>query len=52
MDTMAKLPISVCIITFNEEKNIVDCLESVNWVDEIVVVDSLLLLPVPHFPNK
>jgi glycosyltransferase involved in cell wall biosynthesis len=40
MDTMGKLPISVCIITFNEEKNIVDCLESVNWVDEIVVVDS------------
>ena len=37
---MRKLPISVCIITFNEEKNIVDCLESVNWVDEIVVVDS------------
>jgi glycosyltransferase involved in cell wall biosynthesis len=40
MDTMRKPPISVCIITFNEEKNIVDCLESVNWVDEIVVVDS------------
>jgi glycosyltransferase involved in cell wall biosynthesis len=37
---MRKPPISVCIITFNEEKNIVDCLESVNWVDEIVVVDS------------
>ena len=32
--------LSVCIITFNEERNIVDCLESVKWADEIVVVDS------------
>ena len=26
--------------TFNEEKNLRECLESVSWVDEIVVVDS------------
>lgn len=32
--------ISVCIITRNEEKKIRDCLESVCWADEIVVVDS------------
>ena len=32
--------ISVCIITFNEERNITDCLQSVMWADEIVVVDS------------
>jgi glycosyltransferase involved in cell wall biosynthesis len=32
--------ISVVIITFNEEKNIRDCLESISWVDEIIVVDS------------
>jgi glycosyltransferase involved in cell wall biosynthesis len=32
--------ISVTVITFNEEKNIKDCLESVKWADEIVVVDS------------
>ena len=31
--------ISVVINTFNEEKNIKGCLESVKWVDEIVVVD-------------
>jgi glycosyltransferase involved in cell wall biosynthesis len=36
-----KYPISVCIITFNEESRIRDCLESVKWVDEIIVVDSL-----------
>lgn len=38
---MGRPPISACIITFNEEKNIRDCLESVKWVDDIVVVDSL-----------
>ncbi|MEW6618454.1 MAG: glycosyltransferase family 2 protein [bacterium] len=32
--------ISVIIITYNEEENIKDCLESVKWADEIVVVDS------------
>lgn len=35
-----KNKISVVIITKNEEKNIKDCLESVKWVDEIVVLDS------------
>lgn len=32
--------LSVAIITKNEEKNISRCLNSVTWVDEIVVVDS------------
>ena len=32
--------ISVAIITFNEETNIRRTLDSVKWVDEIVVVDS------------
>lgn len=32
--------VSACVITFNEENNIKDCLESVTWTDEIVVVDS------------
>ena len=35
-----KNKISVTIRTFNEEKNIRECLESVTWADEIVVVDS------------
>jgi glycosyltransferase involved in cell wall biosynthesis len=35
---MSKL--SVTIITYNEEENIKDCLESVKWSDEIVIVDS------------
>jgi len=32
--------ISVAIITKNEERNIRECLESVRWANEIVVVDS------------
>jgi glycosyltransferase involved in cell wall biosynthesis len=32
--------ISVAVITKNEEFNIRECLESVRWADEIVVVDS------------
>jgi glycosyltransferase involved in cell wall biosynthesis len=32
--------ISVTIITKDEEKNISDCLKSVQWADEIIVVDS------------
>ena len=32
--------ISATIITYNEEQNICDCLESVRWTDEIVVVDA------------
>ena len=32
--------ISVVIITKDEERNIRDCLESIKWADEIVVVDN------------
>jgi glycosyltransferase involved in cell wall biosynthesis len=32
--------ISVCIITKNEEKKLPDCLNSLKWADEIIVVDD------------
>jgi glycosyltransferase involved in cell wall biosynthesis len=32
--------ISAIVITKNEERNIEPCLESISWVDEIIVVDS------------
>jgi glycosyltransferase involved in cell wall biosynthesis len=32
--------VSIAIITKNEESNIRECLESVRWADEIIVVDS------------
>lgn len=37
---MDREKISVTVITHNEEENIKDCLESVKWADEIIVVDS------------
>jgi glycosyltransferase involved in cell wall biosynthesis len=36
-----RLPVSVVVTTFNEEINVVDCLKSVMWADEILLVDSL-----------
>ena len=33
-------PISAVIISFNEEHTIARCLESVKWMDEVIVVDS------------
>ena len=37
---MPKNKISVIIITANEEENIRECLESVKWADEVIIVDS------------
>ncbi|OIO55932.1 MAG: glycosyltransferase family 2 protein [Alphaproteobacteria bacterium CG_4_10_14_0_2_um_filter_63_37] len=37
---MSKMPISVAIIAMNEEEKIDECLASVAWAEEIVVVDS------------
>lgn len=41
MSTNPKTKLSVAIITFNEEKNIFDCIRSVeSFADEIIVLDS------------
>ena len=37
---MKKASISAVILTKNEERNIKKCLESLRWVDEIVMVDG------------
>lgn len=37
---MEKVPISVVVITKNEENNIADCLKSVSWADEIIILDD------------
>ena len=34
------MTIGVLVITYNEEEMVRDCLESVTWADEIVVIDS------------
>ena len=36
-----KTPVSVLVLTRNEEANIAACLESVRWAGETFVVDSL-----------
>ena len=36
----SRAKISSVIITYNEERNIEECLETANWMDEIIVVDS------------
>lgn len=38
--TPDRLKISAAVITFNEEDKIEDCLRSLSWADEIIVVDS------------
>lgn len=37
---MNKIPLSVIIICFNEEKRIAECLSSISFASEIIVVDS------------
>ncbi len=37
---LEQVPISLVVITKNEERNIRDCLESVRWADEVVVIDA------------
>ncbi len=40
MTTASRRTVSAVVISFNEERNIGACLESLRWADEIVVVDS------------
>ena len=40
MNPSSKAPVSVIIPTFNEEKHIADCLKSVLWANEIIVIDG------------
>ncbi len=36
-----KIPLTAIVLTFNEEKNIKECLDSlVSWIDEVVILDS------------
>jgi glycosyltransferase involved in cell wall biosynthesis len=37
---MEKVPVSVVVITKNESENIADCLKSVSWADEVIVLDD------------
>lgn len=35
-----KIPLSVMVLTRNEEKNIAECLQSVSWAKDIIVLDD------------
>ena len=37
---MSKPKITACVIAFNEERDIAECLASLTWCDEVIVVDS------------
>jgi len=37
---MSRVPITVCVVTLDEERNIAACLASAHFADEVVVVDS------------
>jgi len=38
---LGKIPVSVVVIVRNEEKRLAQCLESVSWSDDIVIVDDM-----------
>lgn len=40
MQQTTRQPLSAFVITFNEEDNLADCLESLKFCDEVIVVDS------------
>ncbi len=40
MGAVARPTLAVCVVTLDEEDRIADCLDSVAWADEILVVDS------------
>ena len=37
---MDKYPITIVVMAYNEEENIADCLQSANFADEILLIDS------------
>ena len=37
---MSKSPLSVIVLAYNEEENLPDCLASISFADEIIVIDS------------
>ena len=40
VDDVTGFPVSVIILTHNEEPNIVGCIEQLAWADDVIVVDS------------
>ena len=50
--TQTRPAVSAIITTFNEEQNITDCIESLLWCDEILVVDSYSTDSTPEIARR
>jgi glycosyltransferase involved in cell wall biosynthesis len=50
--SVARAPVSAIIVCFNEADRIADCLESVRWCDEIVVVDAFSTDQTPEICRR
>lgn len=48
----ARPPVSAIVTTFNEEKNIGECVESLAWCDEILIVDSFSTDRTPEIARR
>jgi glycosyltransferase involved in cell wall biosynthesis len=48
----ARPAVSAIVTTFNEEKNVADCLASLDWCDEILVVDSFSTDATPEIARR
>jgi glycosyltransferase involved in cell wall biosynthesis len=51
-DVRVRPTVSGVITSFNEEHNIADCIESLDWCDEIIVVDSFSTDKTPEIAQK
>jgi glycosyltransferase involved in cell wall biosynthesis len=49
---VARPPVSAIVTTFNEEKNIGECIASLHWCDEILVVDSFSTDRTPEIARR
>ena len=49
---MTRSTLAVVVITKNEAKNVSDCLNGLNWVDEIIVVDAESTDDTPKIAKK
>jgi len=45
-------PVTVIVLTFNEERNLDDCLKTVSWADELFVVDSFSTDKTPEIVSR
>lgn len=50
--SLQRRPLSCTVLCFNEESNLEDCLKSVSWCDELVIVDSFSTDRTPEIAKQ